>query len=262
MRLLRFLSVIVLCLICGVALAAPPVELELVTEPGFPVGGERRWVEALGDLPDTTLRIRGGRSGDQPLATAREGGGFRVVGLLSSRNTLKLPGGTFDLDDSRGIRAWLERLRNEGADNLTAPRGAFGLTGEQLVEVNEALQIPVDFSSLDLSAAEFVERLSSRLALPLDVDAHALQILEGDKVREELVQFSAGTALAIALRPCGLVLTVERRGPETRLRVVAGEDAKEFWPVGWKSDQSPRVLQAQLFKFLEVESTTRRSARP
>ena len=62
-----------------------------------------------------------------------------MIGVLTSKSTLVLPGGTFRSSDRARLAAWVDKLRSEGIEALTAPTGAFGLTPKQLVRVHDAL---------------------------------------------------------------------------------------------------------------------------
>jgi hypothetical protein len=223
-------------LVCSAAVwAAPPVDLELATEPGFPLGGERDWIKVLSELPDTNIRVRTARRGDRPEATAKASGGFRVVGILSARNKLHLPGGTYSINDHRALRTWLERLRNDGA------------------EAHTVLKTQVQFATRDLPGEQFVEKMAGRLRLPLEVDPAAAPRLARGSIRDELSELSAGTALTIGLRPLGLAMTVKRTGGATRLRVVEAREGEETWPLGFATERSPAAVHPLLFKNVPFE---------
>lgn len=232
--------------------AAPPVQLELVTEAGFPLGGERRWLETLGQLPAVEVRIRTARADDEP-AVRERGGGFHVLGVLTARNVLRLPGGTFPLQDRRGLVTWLERLRADGAEGLTAPRGAFGLTEKQLAAIHDGLQPSVSTATRDLALEELLDRIRQRTSVPIEVAPGLHAELARAKVLDEFSALSVGTALAAALRPHGLVVALERRQSQTILLVARGQDAQEFWPVGYEADGTPNGNLPALFKSLNVE---------
>jgi len=254
---LRRAVVITLCvwgsLACSAVRGETRVEFELLTEPGFPLGAERRWLETLGDLPDVSVRIRPARSGEGPQAENADGV-IHVVGLLTSQNELRVPGGAFRSDDIRKLKEWLQKLRGEGPEGLTAARAAFGLSDKQLVELHEALEETITFSTLNMGPADFLERVRHRSAFPIELERGAEQQLT-ETILDELQGLSLGTSLAAALRPCGLVLVPKREQGATVLTIVPGESIEEFWPVGWGSEKSLRADMPALLKFVSVGIT-------
>ncbi len=232
--------------------AAPRVEFELATEPGFPLGGERRWIEMLQDLPDIGIRVRPMRAGELPRVEAR-GSGFEVLGILSSQNKLHLKGGVFGLNDRAALGKWLDRLRSGGTDGVTAARGAFGLTVEQLTALHEALKPDVGIPTAGMSLELLVERVGQRTRVPVEVDPKVQSGLTQGRVLDELTKVSCGTALSAALRHQGLIVTIEQRQNRPSLRITSSDGAEEFWPVGFETEASPRASIPPLFKFLNVE---------
>src|SRR5438045_1650522 len=89
----------ILLAIAGVASAAgPPIELELVTERGVQITAPQEWLQLLTGIGIEHVQIRGGGEGDQPKVTNRGSGqtaSYQVVGVLTSKGQLRLPGGTF-----------------------------------------------------------------------------------------------------------------------------------------------------------------------
>ena len=75
--------------VATVSEAAPRVSFELVTEPGFPVTGAHRWVDALKDLDQSGIQIRAGRPGDKTEIRNRgtdESPSYHVIGILTASN--------------------------------------------------------------------------------------------------------------------------------------------------------------------------------
>jgi len=225
----------------------------LLTEPGFPLGAEREWIETLSRLSSVSVRIRMARSGERPAAEQADGV-VHVVGMLTSQNELKVPGGSFRTDDIRKLKDWLQKLRNEGPDALTTPTAAFGLTDKQLVELHEALEESISFSTINMSPADFVERVSHRIHIPIE-SAKGADAQMTEPILDELQGLSLGTSLAAALRPCGLVLVPRRVQGATVLTIVPGESAKESWPLGWASEKALREDMPSMLKFASVGIT-------
>ena len=93
---------------CGAAGGAE-VELELVTQQGFPLTGSRQWIEAFKGL-DVRLRIRSATPGDRVEVVERgtpNSPVFHGTGLLTRQNTLLVPGGRFSPRDRAAISAWV-----------------------------------------------------------------------------------------------------------------------------------------------------------
>ncbi|MCU0873500.1 MAG: hypothetical protein MUE50_14255 [Pirellulaceae bacterium] len=245
-------------------LAAPHVEsaervdLELITEPGLPVNGAQRWLASLKDVPFSSVRIRSANPGDQVEVRQRGGAGsrsYQVIGLLTERNTLTLPGGEFRMGDTAGLRAWLAKIREGGETRLQETEGPFGLTPTQLVKVHDALRVPVAFSTQGQPSFDVLKRIAGGLSLSFLADAEARQKMAGpETVADELQGLSAGTALVAALRPLGLVMAPQKQADGAlKLWITDVRRAAESWPVGWPSQKSPRETAPQLLEFLTVE---------
>ncbi len=238
--------------------AAERVELELITEPGLPVNGAQRWLAALKDVPFNSVRIRSAKPGDQVEVRQRGGDGsrsYQVIGLLSERNTLVLPGGEFRMGDTAGLSGWLAKIREGGETRLNETEGPFGLTPTQLVKVHDALRAPVAFSTEGQPSYDVLKRIAGGLSLSFLADAEARQLMAGpETVAEELQGLSAGTALAAVFRPLGLVMTPQKQADGAiKLGIADVRRATESWPVGWPSQKSPRETAPQLLEFLNVE---------
>lgn len=241
-----------------VRVQAATVELELMTEPGFPVTGGQTWARMLQDVGASSVRIRAARSSDRGGIEKRgtdRSPIYQVKGFLSADNTLRLPGGTFRSTDRVRIKAWVEKLKADGVENITAKTGAFGLTSKQLLGLHKDLATPIVFSTKGEGILDVVQRIANGIAVPVRIDDSAREALYGKEVvAEELTGMSAGTALAAVLRPLGLVASPYREsGSNPRIEIVDARRADENWPVGWPSEESPRTTMPKLFEFLNVE---------
>ena len=251
----------VLCSFLGpaaIAWAAPLVSLELSTETGFPLGGERKWLMLLKDCKLTNIRFRSQRAGSKIEIKNRgteESPNYVVVGVLTARNTLRLPGVEFRYGERAAITKWVEKLKADGMEGVTAQTGVFGLTKKQILEVHQALTGKVNFSTRGLTNAEAVARIARGLQLELTLDPTARAAMASpEKVADELQGLSAGTSLAIILRPLGLVLVPNRpTGKMVRLVVMSADQVQESWPIGWPPQKNPGLMLPVLFKNLEVE---------
>src|SRR6187397_1895494 len=85
--------------ICSAA-DVPSIQFELVTEQGFPLGGSQAWLELLAKLNQTSIRIRAADEGERE-AIQNQGTedkpSYHVVGVLTSRHRLRIPGREFGL---------------------------------------------------------------------------------------------------------------------------------------------------------------------
>ena len=242
----------------GFAQATGRVELELVIEPGSPVTASQRWLAALKDVPFHAVRIRSARPGERVEVRQHSRAGsptLQVTGLLTERNTLRLPGGEFRMGDTPGVMAWLARIQQGAEPQRQDARGAFGLTPTRLVAIHEALSVPIAFATRGEPSFEVLKRTAAGLPLSFAADAEARGAMaSADPVADELQGLSAGTALSAVLRPLGLVMVPREQADGTvRLHIVDFRQAPESWPVGWPPQQPPRETAPQLFAFLNVE---------
>ncbi len=242
----------------GPAEAAPRVDLELITEPGFPINGAQRWLAILKDVPFSAVRIRSAKPGERVEVRERGAGEARsylVIGLLTDKNTLVLPDGQFRMGDTDGLRKWLAKIREGGETRLQEAEGPFGLTATQLVAVHETLRVPVTFSTKGQASFDVLKRISAGLALSFLAEAEARQVMQGQEVvADELQGLSAGTAMVAVLRPLGLVMLPQKQSDGTiKLWITDVRRATESWPVGWPAEKPPRETAPKLFEFLNVE---------
>lgn len=253
------LAILLACSLLNVssAQAATRVSLELITERGFPMTSAQKWIDAIGKLGVSDVRIRSGTPGEK--MSMEKGGSaaapsVRITGLLRADGSLVLPGGKYTLNDLGSLRKWLDDLSEQGVESITEPRGAFGLLPRQLAEVNQDMKRQVDIATKGESLAAVIEKLRRRVEHPLNIDADAQRIIDAQKVIDDVQGLSAGTALAIMLRPAGLVMTPNRRpGGEIEFQIGKPRDGVENWPAGWKPQEQPRQILPTIYEFINVE---------
>jgi hypothetical protein len=233
------------------------VSLELVTEKGLPVTGTQQWYQVLTDVGVTNLRIRSANGGDETGIEkhgTKEAPSYQVVGIVKADNTLYLPGGKFTTRDAARLKKWLADLSDLGSEGVTQPKSAFGMTPSQILDVNDDLKKPVAVATKDMPAAQAMEKIAAGLKHGFEIDAAARQALAGTKVEEDLIGLSSGTAVAVILRPAGLVLSPERpAGGTIQYRVSKPAAGRESWPIGWKLEDSDRKVLPKLFEMINVE---------
>jgi hypothetical protein len=268
------------------AQAASPIELELATESGLQITAPQEWLQLLARLGVENVRIRGVLPGDSPAVTNQgtaERPRYHVVGILTDREQLRLPGGTFNRGDSKRLKDYFDRLTADGDERLTAPKIHFGLTEKELTAALADLSQPIDFETKGQPPRVVLERLQSKFKQQIAVDAAADRTLrEAKPVADELQRLSAGTGIALMLRSCGLALRPEKtRGQPTVYRIITanGEVAsatgrsvasppiaadnnrpgkirdirQKNWPVGWETEKPPAEIAPSLFEQINAE---------
>ena len=233
------------------------LRIELMTDPQSPADIQQRWARAFSELGVAGVRIRPGKPGEAVEIQNRgteQSPSYLVVGYLNSRCAVQLPGATFSLNQQRQLKDWLARIAKEGPDPQAAKRGPFGLLPKQRSAVDEQLATTVNFATKGLTASDFVDRLGRQIKLNLSIDSAArAELAAGEKVHDELAGLSAGTALAAALRPSGLVFRPQTSGDRVELVVRASRGEKELWPIGWQPQQAPGRLIPALAELTNVE---------
>ncbi len=240
--------------------AEPRIEIEVCTEPGFPIADAGKWNTLLGELGLSNVRIRGAKPGDAP-SIKRHGTddkpSYSVVGILTPDGKLNLPNrARFAIGDKARLEAWFAKVRGDGIEAIATKPAAFGLLPSQLVEVHEALQVPVKFSTKGQAPRDVVKKIADTLPLKFVTDTASQSALGSPEiVADELQGLSAGTVIAAVLRPLGLVMVPEKAAGKLRLRIADSRGVKEHWPIGWPPKAAAGETVPELFKFLNVEVT-------
>jgi hypothetical protein len=269
---IRF-AVVVLLLIAGAkADAAAPIELELATERGVQITAPREWLQLLTAIGIDNVQIRAFRAGDKPLAENRgsdERPRYHVVGILTSRHQLQLPGATFSRGDRARLKDYFAQLTADGAESLTAPRGRFGLTEKEMTAVLADLAQPIEFQTKGQPVPDVMERLQAKFKVRVALDGRTDRVLRNaEPCRDELEGLASGTGLAILLRSSRLALRPDKtRGKplEYRVESLAAEsidketlgkaDGNDLasWPIGWEPQKTPGELAPSLFEYRNAE---------
>jgi hypothetical protein len=269
----RVLTILLLWLAStAFAAAAAPIELELATQQGLQITAPHEWLQLFTAIGIDNVRIRGAQAGDEPKVDNRgtaERPRYHVLGILTPRDQLRLPGGTFGHSDRARIKDYFDRLTADGAESLTAPVGRFGLTEKELAAVFADLTQPIDFETKGMSPRKVLDRLQRKLALKFAVDEKVEAVLRTAKpFGDELKGMTAGTGVAIILRNYGLVMRPEKsRGRPVAYRVTVadaeaialstiGKESEKNptnWPIGWEPDTAPVKLAPSLFEQLHAE---------
>jgi len=233
------------------------VELHLTAAAGGELGVQQEWAEILEGVGADRVQITSVRRPETAAIEELPSGRtvvIKVNGVIQG-SSLNLPGARFGRTDAAGIRSYVQKLRDDGAKVALAEKKAFGLTSEQLVGLSGDLGLMIEKPTKDASATEFVKGLLGQLDKRVRVPQSAWKALdESGKLQDELQGLSAGTALAAALRPAGLVLVpVREQGKEIELAILAAADADEHWPVGWPIDVPVSRAEPKLFERRDIE---------
>lgn len=254
--------------------AAPPVDVELATEQGLQITAPQEWLQLLASIGIEHVRIRGLRPGDEPRVENRgtaDRPDYHLVGVITTREQLRLPGSTFSRGDRAMLKDYFDRLSADGAEALTAPRGRFGLTEKELNAVFADLTPAIDFETKNQPPRTILDRLQAKLSLKILVDGASTRVLENAvPCGDELKGLSNGTGLAILLRNYGLAFRPEKwRGEPIAYHVevvadVAGGESTlgrpgkpdpnaKHWPIGWESDKASGELAPSLRESISAE---------
>ncbi len=237
----------------------PPYDLVLVTQRGFALGAERKWLEALQRAGIRSVRVRAGTGRETPKVEntgTQQRPRYAITGVLMRGNRLALPGNNFTLSQTDQLKKWIDRVRRRGTDAAVGKPEAFGLTAGELVKLHELLARPVAPSTQGRPLADVANQISRLIAVPIEWTPGTESALrEADPCLDELKGISAGTALAAALRPAGLSFVPKPRGPgRYQLSIVRTRSAKEHWPVGWPPLLRPTQFAPGLMVFATIEA--------
>ncbi len=232
------------------------VELEVYIDQRAPAGTQHQWMETLSNCGADRVSVKVGKVKPAVEETALSSGSKRIViKAMIERNRLQVSGSAFAITDKSGIQAFIKRLRDDGAETGLAEKKAFGLTSPQLVELHEKLSAPINFPTKGISAREGLVKVSNLLNVNFQLDNVAAEALDSDEtVYEDLIGLSSGTAIAMMVRPLGLVFQPEReQGKSMTFNLVDAQDAKEHWPIGWPPQGLPVNVCPPLFEKTDLE---------
>lgn len=241
----------------GAAHAAPPIDLEVAVAKSSAFGSMQEWGRVLNEIGLTNVRLRGAAPGDKPSVTPVGSGGaqrFRVLAIVNVRDQLVVPGAAFSIHDAAAIKQYFEGLPRQVAEQ-GVERGIFGLTLPQFQTIYEDLSTPVAATTGGVALDSVVQSVSAQLTTPIHIDARARNLLDDARpVEADLKGLSAGTALAIALRPAGLELRPLGPSLDTvALQIVPATRDADHWPTGWKPEGVGRQVSPQMYQFTTIE---------
>ncbi len=242
-------------LLANCASAEVAIDVEVAMLPGVPITAPQAWAERLGKLGLARVQIRSARGKEKPEATLHESGTrVMVLAVLTPRNELIVPQHKFRAGDVAKLRDYFEGLPRELVE-AGITRGPFRLTEEEFDKVFVNLAKPLGMSTKGKNAATVLAHCERVFQLPVKRAANAeLLLATAPPLRMELEGFSAGTALAIALRSAGLTFRpVNEPAGQLDLEVAPYQRGAEAWPTGWKLEESPRTLAPRIYEAVNIE---------
>jgi hypothetical protein len=256
-RSLTYLGAFLAAAFAATAHAVLPIELEVAVAQSAPLGAMQDWGKLLADMDFSRLRLRGARHGEKPSITSSGDGAqkrYRVVAMLNHRDQLVFPGRSFGRGDIQRLKEFLSALP-EKTEEQGVERGIFDLTRPQFEDIYKDLAGVVEESTKGLPLQLAFAELTQSRKTPVQIDADVNSLLAGAKpIAIELKGFSAGTALAIALRPAGLaIVPIQPRGGPLALHVIRLDPKNESWPPGWKPTETPRELVPAMYRVTTIE---------
>jgi hypothetical protein len=256
---MRILTTCVL-LILGrwtVARAAEPgqLHLEVAQAERGSVDAPQRWLEELRQIPFASVRMRAARPNEAPQMDSDSRSGqstLRVTAVLTARNELHVPGGRFRLGQRDRMLQWIEQLP---IGEKSAAPAAFGLTRQELDQVQTAVAAPVDISTKSLRLSALIDSVRDGTGLSIGMAGGAGRIATRDAIiADELRGVSSGTALAAALRPLGYGFVPQRSAAgRLQLHIAPLDEETETWPVGRAIDRAAAARIPKLFERVPVE---------
>lgn len=244
--------------VATLSLDAATVSLEIASEGRTQITAPQEWLQLFSEAGVASTRLRGARAGDRPGVESiggSRGEVYHVLGVLTPRGELLLPGGRFTKRDAGRLRDYFDRLKADGPEALTEPTGSFGLTKKQFEAVFEDLTRAVIVQTKGKPLAELVEAAGERLQTPLSIEpSMRTKLRTAEPLEDELKSLTFGAALVIALRGEGLALTPTKpRGEAVQLRVAAIDPGAESWPIGYDVNGPPRAAAPDIMQAINVE---------
>lgn len=241
------------------ACRAIALSVEIAAEAGPQANAQRAWLQLFAEAGVTNVRIRGARPADEPRVEnlgSPERPLLKLYGVLDRRGTLHLPGDRVTVRDRARLKALLERLEADGPERLSEPVGRFDLTEGEFADVFAALtprlsELLGDDDPPTLRA--LVDRVARRAPLAI-APGGAAPLAAAPTDLSAARQLSVGAGLALLLRAEGLALVPEKPvGQPVRIAVTDALGQDDVWPIGHKTERSPRETAPILFESLNVE---------
>ena len=229
--------------------------LEISANSSAASGSQQRWMKALQKAGANRVSSRTSPQGETAVEES-ESGGTRLItvrGFLEG-SKLELPGGTFRIGDIAKIHDLLQKFRDDGKETTLAQKHDFGLTADQLVDLAQKLAKPITEPTKGKPFATVVNLITRQTGVPFARDASARAALAGqERVSQEFQGMSSGTALAVMVKPLGLVLEPNRKqGQAVQVHIKRAEVGKQSWPAGRDPEQAPIMVEPNMFQKMPI----------
>ncbi len=182
-----------------------------------------------------------------------------IVAGMSVDGTIRIGKRKFTIADAKDLKALLDELAEFGAGGPPEKSPTWGMTAEQLLEVTQLFSDPVKDDILLNSPVITIESIG----LPANVrmkftDAARLRALgrrpESAPNSLNLIGYSKGTAIAMVLAQYGLGFRPQRIAANSyEIEIDNGNEASNFWPVGWKTQETTAVVLPAYLKSIPVD---------
>ncbi len=246
------------CCSHSVLAAEPRIAMELFYGRGLPLTAPQEWSRMLSEVGVNGIQLRQARGGEEVAIETRGSGrniSYEVSGIIVEGNQLIVPGGRFGIRDRQKLEQWLQRLREDGPELLTASETPpFNLTASQLERLSTDLEQRVTISTKGQDPRVVIDRIERNLSIPLEVDRAAMAALRSaGPIDDEFQGLSSGTVLAAVVRPLGFALVPEREQQSVRTVIRRATSAEDIWPIGWPLQDKRQKVAPQLFELLPVQ---------
>ncbi|HEV7279051.1 MAG TPA: hypothetical protein VGN57_02460 [Pirellulaceae bacterium] len=219
-------------------LAQGRVDVEIAVSPRMPITTMQDLAQDFAEAGMQGVRFRAATESERPsLEESGEGASRRYrATVVYNTQGFAAPNERFPLRSAAAVKAWASQLSMQGAQELAAPKLAFGLSAEGLVALHAKLKALAPDSTAGKRPGDVARKLTSVIGVPFEVTTKAQEVFRTstETVQDELQGMASGTALAAALRPAGLVFyPVSIGGNQAKLVIADASEAQEIWPVGW-----------------------------
>ncbi len=240
---------------CSAAQSGHRVEVELAVEERGAVTAQQDWLQRLAQAGVEGFRIRSARSGEMPNVDRRgtaEAPIYVVTGIINSDNVLVVPGARFQASQVSQFADWLRDLSENGPVDQRPAKTSFGLSIEDLKQLQADLAPPLGFNTAGMSRTDVIRQAAKTIATPLAADRRLAEPLSKDIVAEDLSTLARGTALAYVLRSPGLCLVPGTKSGRLSLSIVAAKPDLEIWPIGWDPERPEREVKPEMFELRNI----------
>lgn len=240
-------------------LAQGRVDVEIAVSPRMSITTMQDLAQDFAEAGMRGVRFRAATQSEEPaLEESGEGASrrYRATVIYDTKGFLA-PNERFPLRSAAAVKSWASQLSVQGAQEMAAPKLAFGLSAEGLVALHGKLKVLAPDSTAGQRPGDVARKLTSVIGLPFEVTTKAQEVFRSssEKVQDELQGMACGAALAAALRPAGLVFyPVSIGGNQAKLVIADASEAQEIWPIGWPLAGSVLAAAPNLTKHVsEVE---------